>query len=190
MELTIDPANNKTLISKDNNILSLPRGEWGSPDVTFNGNQIPSAKIWKLIASYMVENAEPDLENLFNEAKIANIFRQLEIGMIVWTLNPKKTDMSIQDNVYVRKEKQRIRYLANKFEVKIAKIEGSFDPDTILEVHKACLTVGLHPVGCVDERLYYCRSPEKVFRAFGSSDWLRIGVFLKRPSSSSFSLSI
>lgn len=190
MKPSVEVIGNRTVISHNGDTLSFLREHWGHPDVIFNDNQIPSAKIWRLIAKYMMEEVQIDLEELLHEARIANIFRQLEIGLLIWTLNPEKKDAHVKGNVYIRKERQRIRHLTDKFQIKIAKIDGDFTPEVVKELHEVCLTLGLHPVGCVDERIYYARSPEKVFRAFGSNDFTRIAVYCKRPSSSSFPLAL
>lgn len=190
MKPSVEVENGRTIISKDGAVLSLPRGEWGHPDVTLNGNQIPSSRIWALIANYLMEEQAPDPEEILQEAKRVEIFRQLETGLIIWTLNPGKKDVKLHGDVYIRKEKQRVRYLADKYGVKIAKVEGDFTPDAVRELHEACLTLGLHPVGCVDERIYYTRDPEAVFKAFGSRDVTRLAVYFKRPSSSGFTLDI
>ena len=190
MKPHVECIDGRTVVSQNGDVLSLPHGEWGHPDVLFKGNRIPSARIWALIAESLMRGEAPSAEDILHEAKRSEVFRQLETGLIIWTLNPEKQDVHVQGNVYIRKEKQRIRYLADKFKVKIAKVSGDFTPEVVRELNTVCLTLGMHPVGCVDGRIYYSRDPEAVFKAFGTRQWVRVGIFCKRPSSSSFVLDI
>lgn len=170
--------------------LSLPMVAWGHPGVLFNGNHIPSAKLWGIIASHAIEGKTTPRPDLIREAKRAEIYRQLKHGMYVWTINPKPEDRLVEDSMYVREDKQRIRPLIDRFDITICKIEDEITPSVIQTITSFFAQQSLFPVGMVDERIYLSKDPEAVFEAFGSRDWLRIGVFFKRPGSSSVPLTI
>ena len=182
------------IISANNRVLRFPDPrefhQWGSNQVTLDGKQIPSARIWDYLAKCKQKEEQFSYDKLMNEAERAEIYSQLDTGMIVYTLFPKKDDRLISGNVYARKEKQRIRYLANKFLVVIGKFEEPVTPEVIKEMNAACAGIKYYPVGCVDDRIYYTKDPEAVFNTLDTKDVTKIGVFLKRPSSSSFVLNL
>lgn len=172
--------------------LELPRNAWGSPDVRVNGNQVPSAKIWGLIGSCRAEGKKVPRSTLMEEARKAEIYRQLDTHMLVWTRTPHESDEPVDasKNVYMRKEKQRIRPLVHDLDIKIAKIDVQPTPGMVKDLHDVCATIGLYPVGAGDDRVLYSKNPQAVFDAFGSKDFVRIMVYCRRPGSSSVSLDL
>lgn len=170
--------------------LSLPTAVWGHPGVLLNGNNIPSAKLWAIIAGYAIAEKVTPRQELIAEAKRAEIYRQTTRTMHVWTLTPKPDDTNLDGFMYIRKDKQRIRPLVDRFNITICKVEDEITPQVIQEITEYFSQQSLFPVGMVDERIYFAENPEVVFEAFGSRDWLRIGVFFKRPGSSSVPLTI
>lgn len=179
-----DPFENISLV------LPSPKKYWGSSDVKMNGNKIPSARLWSYMSNVYTKEQEFKYETLMEEAKRAEIFRLLDKGMIVWTLNPTKSDQKISENLYARLEKQRARTLVDKFKINIVKCEIRLNEDILKEILEGCASIQLYPCGMVDERIYVTKDPEAVFEAFGSRDWQRIAVYCKRPSASGFQLDL
>jgi len=162
---------------------------FGSNDVTYGGHQIPCANIWDLIGAHMARSTVVPTDELLQVAEDAETFRWENNKMLVHTMTPRKTDHVVGGNVYWRQEKQRVRPLVDMFQVVIAKIESELSPTVVSELHEVCGHKNLYPVGMVNDKIYYAPDPERVFQAFGSRDWVRIGVFLKRPGSSSVEIS-
>lgn len=164
--------------------LTLPFGPgWGTPNVFFDGNKIPSARIWALIANSMMKNERVDRQALMKEGQRADIYRLESGSKLVWTQNPRSDDQLLEGNMYVRKELQRHRELVKDFGVVLVKIEA--DPpvrDQVLEAVKVLDGLGFKPFAWQQSRGYFCKDPEAVYEAFGTRDHLRLAVYMKRPS--------
>jgi hypothetical protein len=163
---------------------------FGSNNVTYGNNQIPCANIWNLIGTHMSQGTVVPTKELLQVAEDAETFRWSSIRMLVHTSLPRKTDVPVEGNIYQREEKQRVRPLVDKFGIVIAKIESEMSSLAVRELHRVCGHRDLYPVGMVDSKIYYAPDPEQVFDAFGSRDWVRIGVFLKRPGSNFVDISM
>jgi len=164
--------------------LTIPN-EFGSPDVHLNGNHIPSARVWGVLQNAMAHETTVDKEYLLSVAKESETFRWYMTTMLVYTHEPKKDDRHVIGSVYERHERQRIRPLTDKFDVTIAKSDYELNPEIAKSLHEAAASLGLGPVGMNDGRIYYSTNPQAVFDAFGTSDWVRVAVYLKRPGGSS-----
>ena len=164
--------------------LEIP-GSFGEPGIKFNGRVIPSARIWDLAAYHMVRGERTPREKLFTVARNSEVFRWEQTEMLVHTLTPRKTDQHIFGAVFARHERQRVRPLVSKFDVRIAKVDGEITTDAVDELHYVAKRLGREPVGMNDGRIYYAKDPQTVFDAFGTKDWVRIAVYLKRPGGSS-----
>ena len=168
------------------NVLEMPTlDEWGSTDVKYNGNIIPSARLWELVGAFLVHNKKVPKEFLFEEARRADIYRLFDAGQIIWTENPREGDVPFapERNVFVRKDKQRVRVFLAEFGIKLAKIDATPNKNNIIQLAEVCAENGLYPVAAQEQRFYFASDPETVFKAFGSKDHLRLAVYLKRPSS-------
>jgi len=173
----------------DNNVtVSIPQ-IFGSKAIC-NGFEIPSAKLWDIIAFFMSKGVKTPRDILIDEAKRSEIYRLAKRGIIVWTTKPEESDVHIKGNVYARRENQRIRPLVDRFNIQIAKIIDGEEAEVLEELFDACATIGFYPVGAVDKRYFFSKDPEQVFKAFGTRSWLKIGVFLKRPGSSYVSIDL
>ena len=175
-------------LSDGNVTVSIPK-VFGAK-ATCNGFEIPSARIWDILAYFMSKEVKAPREVIMEEAKRSEIYRLAMQGMIVWTQSPGEFDKCIKGNVYARPERQRVRPLVDKFGIKIAKIIDADEADVLEELFDACASLGLYPVGAVDGRYFFAKDPEAVFKAFGTRAWLKIGVFLKRPGSSSVAIDL
>jgi hypothetical protein len=169
-------------IAEDN--LTIPNA-FGSSNVQLNGNHIPSAKIWGVLQQAMAHEEKVDKEYLLSVAKESETFRWVMTTMLVYTFEPKKDDRHVAGFVYQRHERQRVRPLSDKFDIVIAKTDYELNPETVKALHEAASSLGLYPVGMNDGRVYYSPDPDSVFDAFGTSDWVRVAVMLKRPGGSS-----
>jgi len=165
-------------------ILQIPVTKWGHPDVTYNGNRIPSARLWGMLANSLKKGEKASKKALMDEAARAEVYRLVDAGVIIWTTAPLPGDKGLDGNVYVRKDRQRVRPLFNKFNIRVAKSEGPMSPDVVKEILDVCTDIGLFPVGFADERLYFSQNPEEVFHAFGSRDFTRIAIYCRRPGAS------
>lgn len=170
--------------------LEIPVTHWGHPDVRMNGSQIPSARIWEIIANHLCEGLKVPREMLVAEARRAKIYQQLEKGLIVHTLNPKDKDILVDGSVYVRVDMQRIRPLVDRFSIKIAKIEGEYTAEKVKETNDAMEELSFYPVAAGEDKIMYSRDPEEVFEAFGTRDWVRLAVYFRRPGSSFVNLDL
>lgn len=183
-------VNNNLEISDGRDTLIIPLQSWGHPAIIFGGNRIPASRIWNLIGESMKKGEKTDRNLLLEEARRSEIFRQVDSAIIIHTYNPIATDAGIMGNVYARKERQRVRVLVDRFNIKIAKADGELTPEVLAELLEACETLGLFPCGMADDQLYICKDPETVFSAFGSRSWQRIQIFARRPSASSVPLDL
>jgi hypothetical protein len=181
----------RLVITDGSAVLEIPiaAGDWGNPDVTLNGERVPSGGFWMMIAEHAAIGEKTPRETLMREAKRAALYRQNVTPMLVYTVEPKKGDILLQDDVYTRTEHQRQRPLLARFGIIMAKLEV-FNPDTVQIMHEVAKTMGLYPVAAGDKRIMYTRYPEAVFSAFQSRDFTRIYVLLKRPGSFSVHLNL
>ena len=163
--------------------LSFPE-VFGSPNVVFNSKPIPSSRLWAVLEQHLAHGTKPSAEELIEIGAESEIFRWDMSTIMVHTFNPRKTDELLSDNVYRRRDRQRIRPLVGEFNIVIAKIEGDVVPSTVRALHTVAESLGLYPVGMNTNKVYYAPDPEAVFAAFGSRDWVRIGVMMKRPGGS------
>jgi hypothetical protein len=169
----------------EGNLLEMPAlNDWGS-EVKYNGNIIPASRLWELAGAFLTHGKKVPKELLFAEAKRADIYRLFDAGQIIWTTQPRADDIpfSPERNVYVRKDKQRVRVFLAEFNIKLAKIEEQPNKMNILELVEVCKENGLYPVAAQEHRFYFTPDPQRVFEAFGTTDHLRLAVYLKRPSS-------
>jgi hypothetical protein len=173
--IKVQGPNNKELLIPDQN--------FGGP-ISYDSHHIPSAKIWDLIGTYMAREQQVPTAELIATAEEAEIFRWDQHRMLVHTPTPRKTDALLSGSVYWRQERQRVRPLIERFKVVIARIESELSPTVVQELHSVCGQHGLWPVGMNDGRIYYTAEPDRVFEEFGSKDWVRIAVMLKRPGGS------
>lgn len=172
------------IVNDDGDVLILPSlANYGDPNVTYNGNRIPSARLWNLAGMFLSHNKQPPPKLLFEEAKRAEIYRLIDSGQIVYTLNPRPTDRCIEGDVYARQEKQRVRVLVDHFGVKLGKIEGKLDKTSITKFCEVCANIGFFPVAYQENKIFFAANPSAVYDALGTTDAIRIAVFLKRPSS-------
>lgn len=175
----------------DGNVLEIPNlNDWGSSNVTYNGNVIPAARLWELIGAFLVHGKKVPKELLFEEAKRADIYRLFDAGQIIWTEAPRENDIPVSQerNVYARRDKQRVRVFLQEFGIKIAKIEAQPNKNNILQLAEVCAENGLYPVAAQEQKIYFAPDPQLVYAAFGSNDHLRLAVYIKRPSSSSLKI--
>lgn len=176
-----------TRLEKDGNVLEIPKVKyWGSSDVYFNNNKIPGAKLWEICAAFLAHGKKVPENLLFEEAKRAEVYRLLDSGQIVYTTTPREGDIPKAPSIFVRMEKQRVRTLVKRFNIKIAKIEGELTSLAIRELCIFCAGINLHPVAYQENRIYFCEDPQKVYDTVGSTCPIRLAVYCKRPSSSSF----
>ena len=178
------------LIKYDEDELELPDTGFGSRNMRFNGMDVPSTKLWDFAAEYLGKSQKVPKNKLFELAKRASVFAWKPTDMLLHTHNPDKEDEHIAENVYKRSEKQRIRPLSAKFKVIIAKFDGTYSVEAAKEMHEVAEQIGYFPVGMNDERIYYAKNPSEVFNAFGTQDWVRIAVYLKRPGGAKVPLSL
>lgn len=171
-------------LTKDGKTLTIPITSWGHPDVTYNGARIPSSRIWGMLGAALKDGRKASRSALMDEAARAEVYRLVDAGIIIWTLSPLPADKGLSGNVYVRRDRQRIRPLVDMFKIRIAKCEGPMTPDIVKEILDVCADIGLFPVGFADDRLYFSQDPEKVFSAFGSRDFTRIAIYCRRPGAS------
>ena len=180
-----------TAFELNGDVLQLPSfQQWGSSDVTLNGNKIPAAKIWQLVAAFLAHGKKVPEKLLIEEAKKAEIYRLIGSGKIVWTLNPEEDDKQLSGNVYSRKSKERVRYLVDKFNLIMGKIDGNVNKESITEMCNYCATLGLHLIAYQEDKMYFSQDPEAFYEAMGSSDPIRLAVFCKRPSASFISVNL
>lgn len=180
-----------SVIELGNDVLKIPKLRyWGSAEVYFNENKIPSACLWELCATFLVHGKKVPKHLLFEEAKRADIYRLIDSGQIVYTTTPRDGDIEKAKNIYVRREKQRVRYLVKRFGIKIAKIEGDVTASAIRELCDFCANIGLYPVAYQENKIYFCANPDEVYQAVGGFDPIRLFVYCKRPSSSSFKIKL
>lgn len=178
-----------SITSDTGDILLIPRGEWGQP-LNLNGNVIPSARVWATIADYAIQGVAPSRSAIMEEAKRAEIYRLLEQGILVRTDTPREKDKELVPGIYLRMDRQRVRPLLSEFSLAIAKIEAEYSTDNVLAMHAYCKSIGLSPVAAADGRIMYSKDPQAVFNAFGTKDWTRLMVYIRRPGSSSVSLDL
>jgi hypothetical protein len=190
MRITEAINDNILEITDGTSVLSIPVTTWGHPGVLLDNNRIPAARIWAEIGNAMKEGKQADRAMLLYEAKRAEVFRQTASACIVYTTTPLPGDQGIMDQVYARAEPQRFRPLVDRYKIKIAKSEEGFSPEIVAIILEACECLGLYPVGMADERAYFCKDPEEVFAAFGSRNFLRVAILLRRPGSSSEELDL
>lgn len=185
MVCTEKVENSRLVITDGSATLSIPiaNGSWGSPDITLDGQKIPAGRIWTAIAYHTAKEKKIPRPVLMAEAKRAALYRQEAADMLVYTIKPRKGDKHITGNVYSRAEKQRTRPMLERFGIRVAKIEAPVDVGSVRQMHEAAESLGLYPVAAGDDRVMYAPDPEAVFTAFGSRDWVRIYVYLKRPGS-------
>jgi hypothetical protein len=177
--------NSNCLVNDEGDALVLPSlVDYGSVNVLYNGNRIPSARLWAIAGAFLARGKQPSQKLLFDEAKRANIYRLIDSGQIVYTLDPRPTDKAIGENVYARKERQRVRFLVDHFRIKLGKIEGKLDKTSITEICKCCANIGLFPIAYQGNRIFFTADPGALYAALGTTDSIRIAVYLKRPSSS------
>ena len=157
---------------------------WGSSEVFYNGNKIPSARLWELAGAFLAHSKQVPRHLLFEEARRANIYRLIDSGQIIWTTAPRDGDKHLSGNIYARKEKQRVRFLVKLFDIRLGKVEGKPNRENITELCEFCETIGLYPIAAQENKIYFCEHPEDVKRMFNTDDILRLAVFLKRPSAS------
>ena len=172
------------LESEFGEILSIPTSSWGTPDVRFNGERIPCARLWKIIADNLAEGRNPSAGELLNEARRADIYRVLDGRMLVWTNFPRTDiDTQFEGRVYARREKFRMRPLMPRFRVVMAKLE-EVAPYSVREMIRACEKMGLYPFAAGEDKMFFSRQAEEIFRLFGTKDWVRLYVYFKRPGTS------
>jgi hypothetical protein len=153
--------------------------------ITCNGKVVPSARVWELIGFFLSKGKQTPREHIVSEVKRSEIYRQEITGLLVWTQSPQDKDVLIEGSVYARPERQRIRILLDAFNIKIAKIDAPTVTVEILEeLFNVCETLGLYPVASVDDRYFFAKDPDAVYKALGTTDWQRCAVYFKRPSSS------
>ena len=127
---------------------------------------------------------------LLEEARRANIYRLIDSGQLVYTKAPRDGDIEKGKHIYVRKEKQRVRALVKRFGIKIAKIEGELEAVAIKDLCAFCADIGLYPVAYQENKIYFCTDPDMVHKAVGGFDPIRLIVYCKRPSASSFKVKL
>ena len=176
-------------ITHNSDVLEVPDTGFGSAGIMLNGQVIPSARIWNLAASYLARGEITPRDLLFKQAQESAVFCWRPTDMLVQTQKPKDGDELLKYDIYKREERQRIRPLVDRFDLRIAKLEEPSDIN-MRHMHEVAEGLGFSPVGYNDGRVFYAEDPEEVFRAFGSNDWARIGVMCKRPGSSSVSLDL
>ena len=172
-------------------VLEIPYLNWGNPNVLFNGDKIPCSRLWEVIATAKEQKMKADRLELLEEAQRASIYIQAGRRGLVHTSAPKQGDRLVADNVYIRHEECRIRPLVDKFELIRGKLEvvGPTEMREFLRV--SAERISLYPVAADNAgHVVLSRNPEEVFSAFGSRDWVRLYVLLKRPGSTSIPLSI
>jgi hypothetical protein len=177
-------------IKDGKNTLVLP-DSFGHTNVKLNGNKIPSAKIWDFVARYLARGDRVPQDQLLTVAMESEMFRWEPTTMLVYTLKPWPDDRPTDTtNIYWRTDRQRVRPLVDEFDVRIARIydTGSLEV-AVRTLHEFAAKRGWYPVGMNDNRVYYTSDPQSVFDAFGTKDWVRIGVYLKRPGGSSVEVS-
>lgn len=172
--------------------LAIPvgSGDWGNQNLRLDGKRIPSGRIWALIAKHTAAGEKTPRPLLMAEAKRSGLYIQHNHDMLVYTVEPQIGDRGISGNVFMRRETQRVRPLLERFGIVVAKIEPPLDATSVNQMHEAAETIDLYPVAAGDNRIMYAPDPQAVFDAFGSKDWVRIYVYLKRPGSSSTPLNI
>lgn len=192
MVCTEKVENSRLNITDGSAVLSIPiaNGDWGSSDITLDEQRVPSGRIWSMIAYHAAKEEKTPRTTLLAEAKRAALYRQEAVGMLVYTTEPRKGDKGVLGNVYYRNEKQRTRPLLVRFGIWVAKIEAPVDAASMRQTHEAAESLGLYPVAAGDDRVMYAPDPEAVFSAFGSRDWVRIYVYLKRPGSTSVKINL
>lgn len=182
-----------TLSDEIGNVLEIPLPKvygWGHLNVRLNGERIPCARLWQIIADYMVKEEQVPRSLLMEEALRAELYRQLDQSMLIWTVEPLPGDKPITEYVVLRKEKQRKRPLAERFGITIGRLDGPVDSTTVQQLNSAAESLGLGPVAAGEDRVFYSKNPQEVFGAFGSTDWVRLYVYLKRPGTSSVHLDL
>jgi hypothetical protein len=172
-------------------VLEIPYSTWGNPNVLFNGDKIPCSRLWEIIAIAKERKMKASREEWYEEAQRASIYVQAGRRGLVHTLAPKQGDRLVASNVYIRHEECRIRPLVDKFELIRAKLEvvGPAEMREFLRV--SAEVIGLYPVAADNAgHVILSKDPEAVFAAFGTRDWIRLYILLKRPGSTSVPLNI
>lgn len=190
MKITKKVANGTMTLSSDlGDELIIPLSVWGHPNVRYNGNVIPSAKMWDFIGRKMANGEQFSTADLMDEARRADMYRFLEGKILVWTLNPRKEDKQLEKNVYIRRERNRIRPLVERFNVVIAKLTD-VSPLSVKEMIETCKKYKYKPFAMGEDRILFSRDVEKIFDTFGTRDWVRLYVYFKRPGATSVDLNL
>lgn len=169
-------------------IVSIPITRWGHPNIRVNGERIPAAKLWTMFGKYKAAGMKVPRPLIIEEAKLAEVYRQTDGQTIVLTDSPQDKDIKLEDEIYARNERQRVRPLVKELDLRMAKIDGDVDARKLTHLLHFFRKEGWYPVAFADGRLMFSKDPENVFKLFGSRDWLRIMVYLRRPGSCSIPL--
>ena len=176
-------------ITKNGDTLSIPRRKWGGP-ISYRGQEIPGGRVWDIVSTTMAEGKPLPVDRLIKEAARAEIYCYSPKKLVVWTETPRPGDKHIEGNLYMRNDNQRIRPLFTQLELRVARIEGGMEAEKIRETHKLFKDLGMDPVASGDDKIFYSQNAEAIFDQFGSRDWVRLYIILKRPGSSSIKLNL
>lgn len=172
------------VLSDDKDVVNIPMREWGNPNVLLNGNKVPSARLWMMIANHIInKGGKMKREILMDEAKRAAIYRQRKNKMWIYTHSSLKNDSHLIGSLYERNVAQRIRPLVDELGIQLCKIEDEPTPDVVSDTLLLAEKLGWFPVAASRKKIMFHPKPQEVFDLFGTKDWARIYVYLKRPGS-------
>jgi hypothetical protein len=194
-------SNNDVLtIEKNGRILSIPRtfDRIGIGACTLDGMPIPASRLWDIVLEAIAADAPVDTDRLFEEGLRAEIYRLEEGYELIYSsekmpgLKPVVSAAGEPyPNVWTQRTMLRVRPLARQLGVELAAIRGDVDVVSVRDTLRAAREAfGLHPVAAVDKRLFLHADPESIFARFGTRDWRRLGVYFKRPGTSSVRLNL
>jgi hypothetical protein len=189
---------NALVIERGGRTLVIPRtfDKLGVGQCTLDGMSIPAHRLWDLVLEAISSNTPIDQEKLFEEGLRAEIYRLAEGHEMVYStiktpglvpiLDPKGNPYR---DVWVQKTMLRVRPIAAALNIELAVIRGEVDIVSVRQLLRVAEErYGLQPVAAVDKRVFFHTDPESIFEKFGTRDWRRLGVYFKRPGTSSVRL--